>query len=233
MKGVFDYKLKTEPENLAGIELRIESLANLNETIDQLFDALAKDGNPELLESLCPYFGVVWPSARALSEHMVLAPQAGRKLRNQSILEVGCGLAVPSLVCAKLGARVTATDFHPDIEEFLRRNIKLNDVEQVKFLNWDWQKAEAPLGLFDWVIGSDILYEKQHPAPVAKMLASHCKPWGQGKPGGHIVLADPGRPYLQAFVDEMKKLGFSCQVTSRTVQDRPTTKEVFVLDLTR
>jgi predicted nicotinamide N-methyase len=223
---MFKYKLKTETEIIRDLAIQVESLANLNETIDELFKTLEKDGNPELLESLCPYFGVVWPSARALSEHLAQAGEIA--LSGKRVLEVGCGLALPGLVAAKLGAQVTATDFHPDIRAFLERNIARNQVRNLEFVHWDWQqRAESPLGLYDWVIGSDILYEKQHPGPVARMLARHVAP------GGRIILADPGRPYLQSFSDEMGKLGFACNVLTRTVRDEPLFKDVFVLELTQ
>jgi predicted nicotinamide N-methyase len=219
------YKLKIHEEVIGGLTLRIQSLANLNETIDELFAELERRGNPALLESLCPYFGVVWPSARGLAEHL---EELGRPaLEDSRVLEVGCGLALPSLVASKLGARVVATDFHPDIPEFLRRNQELNGIDRLEFAAWDWQGRESGLGTFDWVIGSDILYERQHPAPVARMLAAHVVP------GGKVLLADPGRPYLQAFADEMKLLGFDCRIRARNVRDEPARKDVFVLELSR
>lgn len=225
---VFDYKLKTEAETIgsgaASLELKIQSLANLNETIDELFRILERDGNPALLESLCPYFGVVWPSARGLSEY--LAEKGASALSGRSVLEVGCGLALPSLVAARLGAKVTATDFHPDIRRFLDRNTAINGLDNLEYVEWDWQNdPSGQMGLFDWVIGSDVLYERQHPEPVARMLARHVAP------GGRAVLADPGRPYLQAFTDEMKRLGFSCKVIIKSVRDAPFFKDVFVLEL--
>ena len=227
------YKLQLSEERIGPpgneIGLRIERLANLNETIDELFAELERQGNPALLESLCPYFGVVWPSARGLAEH--LAHMGSARLSGRSVLEVGCGLAVPSLLAARLGAHVVATDFHPDIPRFLNRNVELNEVGEelaqgrLKFTAWDWQKQESPLGRFDWVIGSDILYERQHPEPVARMLARHVAP------GGRVILADPGRPYLQNFADEMKRLGFSCSISVRNVVDEPTRKDIFILEL--
>jgi predicted nicotinamide N-methyase len=223
------YKLKIEAETIgtpgAQTTLQIESLANLNETIDDLFKELEQQGNPSLLESLCPYFGVVWPSARGLAEYLMA--KGTEALRGQRVLEVGCGLALPSLVAAKLGARGVATDFHPDIPRFLARNVALNRIESLEFVSWDWQKSESALGTFDWVIGSDILYERQHPGPVARMLAKHVSA------SGRIVLADPGRPYLQAFADEMKALGFACEVQARNVFDTPARKDVFILELIR
>jgi predicted nicotinamide N-methyase len=200
------------------LQLRIESLENLNDTIDQLFERLEREGRPELLETLCPYFGVVWPSARALAQ--VLAEVDSRELARKGVLEVGCGLALPSLVAARRGAYVTASDYHPDIEAFLSRNLAHNGLEgRVKYVHQDWTKI--PLAArYDWVVGSDILYERQHPAFVARALAAAVAP------GGRIVVADPGRPYLQSFTDEMAALGFESELSSVRVPDR----EVYVLE---
>jgi len=63
-----------------------------------------------------PIFGVVWPSGLALAEEMTRFPIEGK-----SILEVGCGLGLPSLVLQQRGADITASDYHPLAEEFLRR----------------------------------------------------------------------------------------------------------------
>lgn len=204
--------------------LRIQCIRDLNQTIDDLFAYLEKAGNPSLLEELCPYFGVVWPSAQALCQAL-----AGEKasLCGLSILELGCGLGLPSLCCAKNGAMVTAVDFHPEVPKFLSRNISLNSISNLNFVHLDWRSNETCLGQYDRVIGSDILYESQHPEPVARTLARHCNPEGR------IILADPARPYLQHFADEMKKLGFEESNQIIQVPDDPAPKEIFLMEFKR
>jgi predicted nicotinamide N-methyase len=215
------YRLKRQIEEVRGLRVEIECLEDLNRTIDELFAELEASGNAALLEELCPYFGVIWPSARALADW--LAERAG-EIRGRSLLEVGCGLALPSLVAARLGARVTATDFHPEVERFLLANRAINGTPDLAYLRLDWQsQASSPLGQFDWIVGSDILYERQHPPIVARALARHLAP------GGTIVVADPARPYLQAFADEMKKLGFRHETLIRNAFDTPVSKEIFLL----
>lgn len=71
-----------------------------------MFKELEKLGKSELLESLCPYFGAVWPSARAIALE-VMAPTPCRTL------EMGCGLGIPALIAARRGFEILATDFHP------------------------------------------------------------------------------------------------------------------------
>ena len=222
------YELKQYKEILGDITLMIETLADLDATIDALCDGVdEKSAEAVFVEDLCPYFGVVWPAARALSEHL---GRMGGWLKGKTVLELGCGLALPSLVCAKMGAHVTASDFHPEVPKFLERNRTLNDVttEQLKYEVLDWRNTE-PKQTYDFVIGSDVLYESKHPHDVAKALAAHCHR------GSHIILTDPGRTYLQPCLDGLAALGFHSDVFVKAVRDGHddragdrATKEVFV-----
>lgn len=219
------YHLERRQEILGDLVIELETLANLNETIDALFIKLEAEGRPELLETLCPYFGVVWPSARALAAAIQERGTDGQ-LRAQSILEVGCGLALPTLVAAQYGATITATDFHPEVPRFLTANLELNQANPyVRYLELDWRSGTpaALLGAFDLVMGSDILYERQHALEVAQTLTKLVRP------GGEILLADPARPYLQEFSDAMKAQGFEAETQIRLAHDLPVAKEIFLL----
>ncbi len=195
----FPYETVVTPERFGDQTLQVERLKSLDETIDALFTELQRSGSEDWLDRLCPYFGQVWPSGRALTE-VLREMNALTPLKGARILEVGCGLALPALMACKLGATVLATDFHPEVPRFLERNKALNGVgPELQFLSQDWQKEERKLGEFDWVIGSDILYERQHPEWVAKAIAR------QLSPQTRILIADPARPYLQGFADAMAK----------------------------
>lgn len=210
--------------------LEIECLENLNETIDRVFEFLERSGRGELLEVLCPYFGVVWPSARALCERIV---GLGReRLAGRRVLEIGCGLALPSLLCARLGAHVVATDFHPEVPRFLKRNRELNAIPEdaLDYRAVDWEEEGTLAAIpreFDFVIGSDILYEAKHAELVARVIPRALAP------NGLAILADPARPYLQSFSDAIGSSGFSIRTSVATVPDHPVAKEIFVLDLER
>jgi predicted nicotinamide N-methyase len=214
------------------LRLEIEELQSLEETIDELFYELERTGNPQLLEELCPYFGCVWPSARGLAQYFVENdPERDGAVR---AIEVGCGLAIPSLVLAKRFrfSKILATDFHPEVPRFLERNLGLNAIpkERFEYREMNWRKPDDELGRFGLVIGSDILYEKTHPSDVADALVRLVKP------SGRIVIADPARPYLQVFVDEMEARGFAAepQVYSvRADSEKAGKKEVILLDFSR
>ncbi len=217
------------------LRLEIEELESLEETIDELFLELDRTGNASLLEELSPYFGCLWPSARALAQYL-LSEDIERD-GPVHVLEVGCGLAFPSLALASTvkASRILATDFHPEVPQFLTRNLERNGISPGKFeyrkLDWTARDA-AEIGRFGLVIGSDVLYEKAHPADVADALVSWVRP------GGRIIVADPVRPYLQGFVDEMRARGYSAEPKIIKLPadphrvDRPE-KEVVILDFKR
>src|SRR5689334_11003688 len=71
-----------------------------------------------------PYWAILWPSAVQLATRLAAMDLAGKR-----VLELGCGLAIPSIVAARRGAAVTATDGVPDAVVFAAHNLALNDVE--------------------------------------------------------------------------------------------------------
>ncbi|MCM2321866.1 MAG: protein N-lysine methyltransferase family protein [Oligoflexia bacterium] len=221
---MFEYRLQTRVERLGALELQLQCLESLDRTIDALFEYLQKSGQESLLETWCPYFGVIWPSARALCGH--LAEKGPAVFTDRSVLEVGCGLALPSLLLSKLGACVTATDFHPEVPRFLERNIALNGLSGPHYVALDWATGAEALreARYDWIVGSDLLYERQQPEFLARVIEDHLAP------GGRAVLADPARPYLQPFVDAMRVRGFVQETRVRTAPDGAGTKDVFIVE---
>ena len=59
-------------------------------------------------DEFMPYWAELWPSGLALARRL-----AGRALRGARVVELGCGLGLPSLVAARGGGRVLATDWSP------------------------------------------------------------------------------------------------------------------------
>jgi predicted nicotinamide N-methyase len=146
-----------------------------------------------------PLFGVVWPAGLALAEEMSRFPIAGKH-----ILEVGCGIGLPSLVLQQRGANITACDYHPLAEEFLRKNTDLNGLAPIPFFNAPWLEPTLELGRFDLIIGSDLLYERNHPIQLADFLAGHARPTCQ------ILLTDPGRHRCSEMSARLTSQGYGC-----------------------
>lgn len=192
----------------------VEAIRDLDEAIDIICEAMTPEEQLDpFAEDLCPYFGILWPAAEGLAHFLADHPEL---VKNKTVLELGCGLGLPSLVASHLGGKVLATDFHPDVEEYFLRNCRHSSVEcRYQRLNW---REENVHETFDVVIGSDVLYESKHPKEVARGLMRFVKK------GGTVILSDPGRSYLQQFLSAMNDLGVKDELFSKTVGP----KEVFI-----
>ncbi|NVJ11088.1 hypothetical protein HUW63_38625, partial [Myxococcus sp. AM001] len=78
-------------------------------------------------------FGQLWPSGEILAQTLSGMPVTGLR-----ILEPGCGLGLTSLVLQRLGADITASDYHPLAGEFLLRNSELNQLAPIPYQSCDW-----------------------------------------------------------------------------------------------
>jgi predicted nicotinamide N-methyase len=144
------------------------------------------------------FFGVIWESGELLAHLMFDYEVEGKR-----ILEVGCGIALASLVLNQRLADITATDYHPAVEHFLLENIKLNNGKQIPFFRTGWGDSDSGLGMFDLIIGSDLLYERDHVELLSGFIDRHAKQQCE------IILIDPGRGLHARFSKKMIGLGYS------------------------
>lgn len=228
MKSTFGYQYLTKEMQVLGLQMT--TIRDLDESIDILCAHFGEeDQDQSLAEEHCPYFGVMWEAGIGLSQFLTAEMCAGKK-----ILEIGCGLALPSFVATRFGGNVIATDFHADVPLFLDLNKKKNDINfDYQVMNWrsEIERTKSSLGTFDLVLGSDILYESQHPGQVAQALIAFLKP------GGKIILSDPGRAYVQKFILSMKELGYPEVFTTQKIAAELTTKnkerEIFLFEFSK
>ncbi|CAH8233267.1 hypothetical protein VAEKB19_4720001 [Vibrio aestuarianus] len=100
-------------------------------------------------------------------------------------------------------ANITATDYHPEVETFLNRNTQLNNRKKIAFERVDWADANSQLGLFDLIIGSDLLYEDQHTSLLAQFIQTHANP------AYEIIIVDPDRGRKNKLSAKMNEYGFT------------------------
>jgi len=99
-------------------------------------------------------------------------------------------------------ADITATDYHPEVESFLLENIKLNNGKNIPFVRTGWEDKKSDLGKFDLIIGSDLLYERNHPEQLSGFINQHAKDVCE------VILVDPGRGNHSQFSKKMLKFGY-------------------------
>lgn len=228
-----DYPLRRIHELCGSLVVDLDVVASLDAAIDALCARENRELPGDEVLRLVPYFGTLWPAGRALAHWLGERPSV---VRGRRIVEVACGLGLPAIVAARLGGHVHACDAHPDVAPLLRRNAALNDVvvayHRVDVVDLD---AIASLGEFDVVLASDVVYEAVLADHVAPALARLCRP------GGKIVLADPGRPLLQRAVNALEALGFVGELETRRARraDDPAAaggageQDVFLMVFTR
>ncbi|MBK9656753.1 MAG: SAM-dependent methyltransferase [Rhodanobacteraceae bacterium] len=163
---------------LGGPDLHVRSLSDHR----QYDDLQGQADRAGISSAQWGHFGQIWPSGCVLARAMFAHDIEGKR-----ILELGCGLALASLVLARRGADITASDHHPLAEQFLAYNAGLNGLPMPVYRDLPWTAQAAELGKFDLIIGSDILYERGHSALLAALLErlAHAQ--------AEIVISDPGR----------------------------------------
>jgi len=139
-----------------------------------------------------PWWARLWPSGRALAEAVAAAPPPP----GAGVLELGCGLALPSLAAARAGAAVLATDGSTDAVVFAAHGFALNELRG-DAAHADWARhgdALAARGPFDLVLAADVFYTQENIAVALRLLPKLLRP------GGAVRLADPGRAGARDFL---------------------------------
>ncbi len=146
-----------------------------------------------------PYWAELWPSGLALAEAL---PD---DLDRRAVVELGCGLGIPSLVAAARGARVIAVDWASEAIDLLRENAARNGVE-VDAVRADWSSFE---GSFDLVLGADLLYEERNGDALLEVLPSLAP---------RVLLAEPGRATAALFFEEARRSWEIVEVAERVFE---------------
>jgi 2-polyprenyl-3-methyl-5-hydroxy-6-metoxy-1,4-benzoquinol methylase len=188
------YKLKFETVGGIGADMQLRSLLDRQ----QYYDPLGKAEALGISSAAWPIFGMLWPSARVLAQTMQTIEIGSKK-----ILEVGCGLALASLVLHRRGADITASDCHPLAAAFLRANLTLNGLPNMKYRTGNWSTTNPRLGRFDVIIGSDVLYDRDQPEALSQFISRHARP------GAEVLIVDPDRGNRASFNNKMTLLGYS------------------------
>ncbi len=138
---------------------------------------------------LAPYWSILWRSGVALAK--VLDRE---DLRGKRVVELGCGLGVPSITAARGGAEVIATDGDIDALSLVERNAEANGVElETAAVDWADPNELVERGPFDLVLACDVLYERPGVAMLLNLLPRLAPvAW----------VADPGRPAAEAFFEQ-------------------------------
>jgi predicted nicotinamide N-methyase len=191
-------------------------------------DELLESITPEVfaVDERLPYWAELWTSSFALARVCLEEePLAGR-----TVLELGCGVGLAGIAAARAGATVTLTDYEHDALAFARWNVDANlspgQRSQVSLRLWDWRAPDSP-GVFDVLLGADIVYERRAFAPLLHLFRQTLAP------GGYILLAEPDRTPGRDFFAFAAEAGFAVDTRSRAVERRGRTTHVTIARIRR
>ena len=169
--------LTTETIDVGAFALEVARPRDADELIDEArFDE----------DEFMPYWAELWKSGLELARVVSRRALAGRR-----VVELGCGLGLPSLAAARCGAQTLATDWAPEALELLRANALRNNVE-LETLVVSWYEPDALLrrAPFDLVLAGDVLYEERNVDALLELLP---------RLGNEVLVAEPGRSTAGRF----------------------------------
>lgn len=100
----------------------------------------------------------LWGPSVTLSQYLI--SHHPEMVRNKRVMEIGCGLALPSLVAYKLGAsHVVSTDFRQATLDHVRYHSDQNRC-QLDVLQIDWEQSEKKMTDLepDIILAADVVY---------------------------------------------------------------------------
>lgn len=145
-----------------------------------------------------PLWSKIWEASIILSDYLAGIPVDSEK----RFLEIGCGTGVVGVVASSFGHRVTMTEYNPDALNFARANARANLTARdpgLEIIELDWGKPRLE-GLFDYIIGSEVIYKEKDYQLILKVFKTYLRP------SGEIILAEGVRKTSMEFFRQMSEL---------------------------
>lgn len=145
-------------------------------------------------EDKVPLWAEIWPAARGLAGYI----WENIDFYGRTVLELGAGLGLTGVVCGLKGARVTFSDYQLPALEICEINARKNGLGEVDFFPGDWRDFRLERK-FDWIVGSDILYDPKFHGYLDNIFKSNLQP------GGTLLFSHPGRKHAFSFIGEWER----------------------------
>ncbi len=168
-----------------------------------------------------PYWTKVWPSAIAL--HNVLQKHPSL-IRDKSVLELGAGIGLPSLMMASEAKTIQVSDYDLEAVELLRKNIAHLQLQNVKALQIDWNEMPENINP-EVIILSDVNYDPTQFETLKKLIEKFIHQ------GCTIILSTPQRIMASPFVLALSE--FIIADYLEMVDENGVAKEISILVLSK
>jgi predicted nicotinamide N-methyase len=175
-----------------GIAVSLYRVSRLEDHVDR--EALLRDDR--LAEP--PYWAHLWVGALALARRLA---ESG-SLNGRRVLDLGCGLGLPGIVAAVLGAETWFVDRVPAALEFAAASARRNHLgRRARNVLLDFMHGELGAD-FDLILAAELIYDPQSYKPLCDFLDRHLRR------GGEVHLTDAFRSDAASFFAELSARGF-------------------------
>ncbi|MGB0715140.1 MAG: class I SAM-dependent methyltransferase [Phycisphaerae bacterium] len=192
-----------------GQEILVSGLKDAADLLEE-----ADFGARFIQDDVAPYGMELWPASKMLAHFVASQSQTmiARHAPAARMLEIGAGLGLISILAARLGWEVTATDHEPASLAFAVRNAERNKVAiAVRHLDWH---APPTWPRFPVITASDVLYELKNQDPVLSCID------GLLAEDGEAWISDPCRGVADRFERLAQSSGFHVRIESATATNR-------------
>lgn len=133
-----------------------------------------------------PFWGIVWPGARALARYILdnSVDFAGRR-----VLDIGTGSGIAAIAAAKAGADVTGMDVDPAAIEMAVKTARANRVTCRWIAGDALRITDDDLSCYDVIIAGDVFYEERFAEGITGVLRN------ARRAGLRNIAADVGRTF--------------------------------------
>ncbi len=151
-------------------------------------------------EELDPFWAATWPAAVGLEQYLHSLP-----LKEQRVLELGCGSGRVGIAAALMGAKVTMTDGAAHALLVARCNAwPFRDRVTIRRLNWRTDQLSATP--FRWIVGSDLVYDPSLWGLVEACARRHLAA------DGRLILSEPQRHTGDGFLEFIVGKGWQVSI---------------------
>ena len=192
-----DYPLSKDTFTISDQLLEIFCIKDVDLLLNEL---MAKgEDDEDVLDERLPYWAEVWPSSLALGEFILEQSEIST---NSRVHEIGCGIGLSGMIAKQKGATVILSDYLDKALKLSELNWLNNNLIPDQLENMDWRKPQAELAA-DFIIASDILYEKRFFQPIIDCLNILLKP------NATAYISEPNREIAIDFLEMMELQGFN------------------------
>lgn len=202
-------QFRTPSEVIANLPL-VTSQVRIGERLWEVTAVQNQDALVDAIDDLehLPYGFLLWESAVGLARHLCANPGL---VEGKRVLELGCGVGIPGIVAAALGAEVYQTDHQQGVLTLARQNAARNGVTGIVQFLADWREWNHT-AKYQVLLGADILYERAmhfYLEEIFRRSLAH---------DGCLLISDPVRPQAMEFLEHLERVGWKMELNTTRVQ---------------